>query len=88
MNRNYHNSRKEVDGTKRDRSKFVHKRSKKRMLFTVLRSEKARWQEEARKYKLRLGQYIRMVINSRLHISTEDLVRKVERPQPEQMSML
>jgi hypothetical protein len=63
-------------------------RPKSEIRLVVFRSEKTRWREEAKKYKLRLSQYVRMVVNGKLQIPSEDLARKLERPRPEQMSIL
>ncbi|MDD5042019.1 MAG: hypothetical protein PHX87_06560 [Candidatus Peribacteraceae bacterium] len=51
-------------------------------------SERTRWQAEAKKFKMRLAQFVRMTVNAKLKIPTEDLVKKVERPKPEQMSLM
>ena len=63
-------------------------RPKAEVRLVVFRSEKGQWETEAKKYKLRLSQFVRMIVNGKLRIPTEDLVRKVEKPKPEQMSFL
>ena len=61
---------------------------KSEVRLIVFRSEKGRWQQEAKKHKLQLSQFVRMIVNAKLKIPTEDLVKRVERPKPEQMSMV
>lgn len=63
-------------------------RPKKEVRLTVFQVEKTKWQTEAKKHKLRLSHFVRLIVNGKLRIPTEDLVKKVERKHPDQMSFL
>lgn len=63
-------------------------RPKSEVRLTVFQVEKTKWQAEAKKHKLRLSQFVRMIINGKLHIPTEDLQRKVEKRHPDQLNLL
>ncbi|MEK7137230.1 MAG: hypothetical protein AAB853_03005 [Patescibacteria group bacterium] len=55
--------------------------------LTVFKVEKTRWMHEAKKMKITLSQFVRMTMNTKLHIPTNDLARKIDCKSKEQMSI-
>jgi hypothetical protein len=53
--------------------------------LTLFRVEKTKWKNAANKHKLRLSEFVRWTVNTKVGISTEDLAHKLEKKQPEQM---
>ena len=55
--------------------------------LTLYKMEKTQWRNEAKKLKVTLSQFVRMVMNARLHICTDDLVKKLDCKKSEQTSI-
>ena len=62
-------------------------RIKSSFRLSLFKTEKTKWKKASKRHKMTLSQFIRMVMNSRLHIPTNDLAKKTECRNDEQMSI-
>ena len=58
------------------------------MWLSLYSVEKTQWSHAAKRNKLCLSDFIRLTMNAKLKISTEDLVPKLEKRDSRQMSIL
>jgi len=58
------------------------------MWLTLYSVEKTKWKKVAKRHGLCLSDFIRFTMNAKVKMPSEDLVEKMEKKLPEQISML
>ncbi|MBT4367048.1 hypothetical protein HOD24_01525 [Candidatus Peregrinibacteria bacterium] len=56
--------------------------------LTLFRSEKTKWNASAKRHRLRLSEFVRWTVNTKVRIPTVDLAKKLEKKKPEQMCII
>lgn len=54
----------------------------------LYQTEKTQWKHAAKRHRLCLSEFIRLTMNAKLKIPTEDLASKLEKRDPGQLSIL
>jgi len=56
--------------------------------LTVFKVEKTKWKAVASRHRLRLSEFVRWTVNTKVRIPTLDLAKKLEKKKPEQMCII
>ncbi len=62
--------------------------AKTTLRLTLFKVEKTKWKAAAKRHRLRLSEFVRWTVNTKVRIPTIDLAEKLEKKRPEQMSII
>ncbi|MBU0459110.1 hypothetical protein KJ652_02055 [Patescibacteria group bacterium] len=62
--------------------------AKTTLRLTLFKVEKTKWKSAAKRHRLRLSEFVRWTVNTKVRIPTIDLAKKLEKKKPEQMCIL